>query len=100
MIISGGFNIYPREVEEALLSHPGVAEAAVVGAPDDKWVEIVVAFVVLRQACHADEAELTAHVAERIASYKKPRRVVVVPEIPKTSIGKLDRKALRARLRA
>lgn len=99
MIITGGYNVYPREVEEALLSHPAISEAAVVGAPDDKWVEAVVGFVVLRAGESVENEAIIAHVADRIASYKKPHRLIVVADLPKTAIGKLDRKSLRARLR-
>jgi len=99
MIIPGGYNVYPREVEDALLSHPSVVEAAVVGAPDPKWVEAVVAFVVLRPDATSDAAELIAHVADQIASYKKPHRIILADTLPKTAVGKLDRKALRVRLR-
>lgn len=95
MIITGGYNVYPREVEDALLSHPALAEAAVVGAPDDKWVEAVVAFVVLRPGETVEDSELIAHLAARIASYKKPHRIVVRADLPKTAVGKIDRKALR-----
>jgi len=98
MIISGGYNVYPREVEDALLTHPMVLECAVVGAPDPKWVEAVTAFVVLRAGATATEAELIAHVASQVASYKKPHRVLSADAIPKTAVGKLDRKSLRARL--
>jgi len=98
MIISGGYNVYPREVEDALLTHPMVLECAVVGAPDPKWVEAVTAFVVLRAGATATEAELIAHVAGQVASYKKPHRVLFADAIPKTAVGKLDRKSLRARL--
>jgi acyl-CoA synthetase (AMP-forming)/AMP-acid ligase II len=99
MIISGGYNIYPREVEDALLTHPAVLECAVVGAPDDKWVEAVTAFVILRPGQKATEADLIAHVSSAVASYKKPHRVFFVADIPKTAIGKLDRKVLRDQLR-
>ncbi|HWW47492.1 MAG TPA: AMP-binding protein [Xanthobacteraceae bacterium] len=99
MIISGGYNVYPREVEDALLTHPAVLECAVVGAPDEKWVEAVMAFVVLRPGQAAGERELIAHAASRIASYKKPHRISFVDGIPKTAVGKLDRKVLRARVR-
>jgi acyl-CoA synthetase (AMP-forming)/AMP-acid ligase II len=99
MIVTGGYNVYPREVEDALLSHPAVVEAAVVGAPDPKWVEAVVAFVVLRPDFTCDAAELIAHVANRIASYKKPHRIVVAASLPKTAVGKLDRKVLRRELK-
>jgi acyl-CoA synthetase (AMP-forming)/AMP-acid ligase II len=99
MIITGGYNVYPREVEDALLSHGAVLEAAVVGAPDEKWVEAVTAFVVLGSGACATSEELIAHVAARLASYKKPHRVIMVAELPKTAVGKIDRKALRARSR-
>lgn len=99
MIISGGYNVYPREVEDALLTHPAALEAAVVGAPDDKWVEVVTAFVVRRPGVAVDEAELIAHVTAKVASYKKPHRIYFTNEIPKTAVGKLDRKVLRAGLR-
>ena len=100
MIVTGGYNVYPREVEDALLGHPAVAEAAVVGAPDPKWIEAVVAFVVLRPDMVCEPADLIAHVAARIASYKKPHRIIVTDTLPKTAIGKLDRKVLRQRLAA
>jgi acyl-CoA synthetase (AMP-forming)/AMP-acid ligase II len=99
MIISGGYNVYPREVEDVLLTHPAVLECAVVGAPDEKWVEAVTAFVALRPDRTASEAELIAYVAAKVASYKKPHRIHFTTDIPKTAVGKLDRKVLRARLR-
>lgn len=97
-IISGGYNVYPREVEDALLTHPSVREVAVVGTADAKWVEAVTAVVVLEDGTvenDALQASLVAHVGERLASYKKPRRVVFAESIPKTAVGKLNRKALR-----
>ena len=93
-MISGGSNIYPREVEEALLEHPGVAEACVVGAPDPEWGEIVVAFIV---GSAADEA-LDAHLLDRIARFKRPKRYVFVDDLPKNSYGKVLKRELRARL--
>lgn len=96
MIISGGYNVYPSEVENALMTHPAVLECAVIGLPDDKWVEIVVAVVVLRAGASASEAALIEHVAQRVASYKKPQRVLFTDGIPKTAVGKLNRKALRS----
>lgn len=98
MIISGGYNVYPREVEDALLTHPAVSEAAVVGAPDEKWVEAVVAFVVLKPDVSVSESELIQHVAGQIASYKKPHSIQFTSSIPKTAVGKLDRKVLRGNL--
>lgn len=95
MIVSGGYNVYPREVEDALHAHPAVAECAVVGAPDERWVEAVVAFVVLRPGTVATESELTGHVRARLASYKVPKRVEFVDAIPKSTVGKILRRELR-----
>ena len=94
VVISGGSNIYPREVEEALLEHPGVAEACVVGAPDPEWGEVVVAFIV---GTAVDEA-LDAHLLDRIARFKRPKRYVFLDELPKNSYGKVLKRELRARL--
>ncbi|HTD04005.1 class I adenylate-forming enzyme family protein [Undibacterium sp.] len=99
MIITGGYNVYPREVEDALSLHPAVQECAVVGTPDDKWVEVVTAVVVLRAGQSAGEAELAEWVAARLASYKKPKRILFAADIPKTAVGKLNRKQLRDRLK-
>ncbi|MCT7657500.1 acyl-CoA synthetase [Mycobacterium deserti] len=94
VVISGGSNIYPREVEEVLLEHPGVDEAGVVGAPDDEWGEVVVAFVV--GTATADE--LDAHLLDRIARFKRPKRYEFIDELPKNSYGKVLKRALRERL--
>jgi acyl-CoA synthetase (AMP-forming)/AMP-acid ligase II len=94
VVISGGSNIYPREVEEVLLEHPDVAEACVVGAPDPDWGEIVVAFIVGTAA----EPELDAHLLERIARFKRPKRYLYVDELPKNSYGKVLKRELRERL--
>jgi len=94
VVISGGSNIYPREVEEALLEHPDVAEAAVVGMPDPEWGEIVVAFIV--GAAPADA--LDTHLLDRIARFKRPKRYVHIDEMPKNSYGKVLKRELRARL--
>jgi len=96
LIIRGGFNVFPRDVEEALLEHAAVEGAAVVGRRDPKCGEEVVAFVALRE--ELDPAELVAWARTRIGGYKYPREVHVVPALPLTPIGKVDRKALRARL--
>ena len=95
MIVSGAYNVYPREVEDALHAHPAVAECAVVGAPDERWVEAVVAFVVLRPGASATGGELTEHVRARLAGYKVPKRVEFVDVIPKSAVGKILRRALR-----
>ncbi len=94
VVISGGSNIYPREVEEVLLEHPDVSEACVVGAPDEEWGEIVVAFIV----GGADPDELDAHLLTRIARFKRPKRYLVVDELPKNSYGKVLKKDLRQQL--
>ena len=96
LIIRGGFNVFPRDVEEALLEHPAVEAAAVVGRPDVKHGEEVVAFVALRHEAAADD--LVAWARTRIGGYKYPREVHPVPALPLTPVGKVDRKALRARV--
>ncbi len=94
VVISGGSNIYPREVEEALLEHPDVVEAGVVGARDEEWGEIVVAFIV----GEAKPAELDAHLLDRIARFKRPKRYEYIDELPKNSYGKVLKRSLRERL--
>ncbi len=96
MIISGGFNIYPREVEDSLMSHPAVALAAVVGIPDPKWGEAVAAFVTLREGATVTEQELVAVVKQQRGGPWAPKRVTFLDQLPLTGLGKIDRKALRA----
>jgi acyl-CoA synthetase (AMP-forming)/AMP-acid ligase II len=96
MIISGGENIYPREVEEAIYHHPDVVEVAVVGMPDDRWGESVKAFVVRKPNAPVTEDEIIAHCRTLIASYKKPKRVVFVDALPRLPNKKIDKKQLRA----
>ena len=102
VVISGGSNIYPREVEEALLEHPRVGQACVVGAPDPEWGEIVVAFIVGRasepDAGELDAGELDAHLLQRIARFKRPKRYVFVDDLPKNSYGKVLKRELRGRV--
>ncbi|WP_179401716.1 class I adenylate-forming enzyme family protein [Burkholderia guangdongensis] len=100
MVISGGYNVYPSEVENVLMTHPSVLECAVIGLPDPKWVEIVAAVVVLRNEQCVSEQALIDHVAQRLASYKRPRRIFFADSIPKTAVGKLNRKAVRTRYRS
>lgn len=95
MIISGGENIYPREVEEAILHHPAVADTAVIGIPDEWWGESVLAFVVLRDGATAREDEIIEFCRSHIASYKKPRRIEFRASLPRASTGKIDKVALR-----
>lgn len=100
LIISGGSNIYPREIEEVLLQHPDVAEVAVVGAPDNEWGESVVAFVVARGAVAPAAAALDTHVVAHLARFKRPKRYVWVESLPKNNYGKVLKTALRERLQA
>jgi acyl-CoA synthetase (AMP-forming)/AMP-acid ligase II len=95
MIISGGFNIYPFELESVLASHPAVADAAVFGIPDDQWGEAVCAQVVLADGMEATEDEITAFIKDRLASYKKPKKVDFVQQIPRTLSGKILKRELR-----
>jgi long-chain acyl-CoA synthetase len=99
LIIRGGFNVFPRDVEDALLEHPAVAVAGVVGRPDERHGEEVVAFVSLRNGSDVSGDELVAFAKERIGGYKYPREVRVVPDVPLTPVGKIDRKALRELVR-
>ena len=95
MIVSGGENVYSREVEDVLLTHPAVAEVAVIGVPDPRWGESVKAVVVVREAGAVTEDGLIAHCAQRIASYKKPRSIEFRDALPRLPHGKVDKKALR-----
>jgi long-chain acyl-CoA synthetase len=98
LIIRGGFNVFPRDVEEALVEHSAVAAAGVVGRRDDVHGEEVVAFVELRPGHDVAAGDLVAFAKERIGGYKYPREVHVLPSLPLTPVGKIDRKALRERL--
>lgn len=96
MIISGGENIYPREVEEAIYHHPSVMEVAVVGMPDERWGESVKAYVACKPGMSATEDEIIAHCRTLIASYKKPKRVEFIEALPRLPNKKIDKKQLRA----
>jgi len=100
VVISGGENIATVEIEQALVAHPAVVEAAVVGAPDERWGEVCVAFVTLRGATPPDPEELRTFAAGRLARFKLPRRIVVVDELPKTGTGKVQKFVLRDRAAA
>ena len=95
MIISGGFNIYPKEVEEVLYMHPAVLEAAVFGIPDEKWGETVKATVSLRTGMKATEEEIIEHCKKHLASFKKPQSVTFIEELPKSAYGKILRRVLK-----
>ena len=99
MIITGGENVYPFEVEKVLYEHPAVLEAAVVGLPSEKWGEEVTAAVALKEGMQATEAELIAFCRARIAGYKCPKRVIFMESIPKTPIGKILRRQVREELK-
>ena len=97
VILTGGENVYSTEVEYALAEHPGVREAAVIGVPDERWGEAVKAVVALREDHEADEASLIAHCKERLASFKVPKSVDFVEELPRTGSGKITKRPLRER---
>lgn len=95
MIVTGGENVYPAEVENAVFGHPDVADVAVVGVPDDKWGEAVKGIVVLKPEANADEASIIAWAKERIAGYKVPKSIDFVAELPRNPSGKILRRELR-----
>ena len=96
MIIRGGFNVYPREVEEILYSHPAILEAAVIGVPDQKYGEEIKAFVALKEGHEVSAEELLEFSRERLSASKYPRLYEILDELPKGSTGKILRKSLRA----
>jgi fatty-acyl-CoA synthase len=97
MIVSGGFNIFPREIEDILAGHTAVAQAVVIGLPDPKWGEAVTAIVQLKPSQAVSAQTLTALVAEKKGSFQAPKRVEFVDAVPLTPVGKPDKKALKAR---
>jgi len=90
MIISGGENVYPAEVERVLLEHPDVSECAVIGRPDPRWDEVPVAYVIARSGCRLEADELKAHLQAQLARYKVPREIVFVTDLPRTALGKVQ----------
>ena len=97
MIVSGGFNIYPRDIENIIAENPAVAEVAVIGVPDERWGEAVKAIIVLKPGASAGEDDIAGPVAAAKGSYQAPKSVDFVDSIPQTPVGKPDKKALRAR---
>lgn len=97
MIISGGENIYSAEIEELLMSHPKIAEAAAIGVPDPKWGESVKVYVVLKPGAEATVEELTGYCAENLAKYKRPKHVEFISELPRNAAGKVLKRELRTR---
>jgi len=95
VIIAGGFNIYPRDIEEVLYEHPCIQEAAVIGVPDDYRGETVKAFIVLKQGAEVTESELNEYCRERLAVYKVPHIYEFRSDLPKTMIGKVLRRELK-----
>ena len=96
MIVTGGENVYPREVEDVLYEDPKVAEVAVFAIPDPKWVERVVAAIVLRPGCATTAEDIRRSAAQRLASYKCPKTVLFVDSLPKNATGKILKKELRS----
>ena len=96
LVITGGENVYPAEVEDALLAHPSVAEAAVIGVPDQKWGEVVLAAIVPSPSTQVDDEELRNFVRERLAGFKVPRRIEIVDSLPRNAAGKVTKDDLRA----
>jgi acyl-CoA synthetase (AMP-forming)/AMP-acid ligase II len=94
VIVSGGENVAPVEVEEALLTHPAVSDAAVYGRPDSEWGEVVVAAVVARDGIRVNPSELRAHCVQRLARFKVPKAFELVDDLPRTASGKLLRRQL------
>ena len=97
LIISGGFNVYPKEIEDAICTHAAVATAAVIGVPDEKWGERVMAYVQIKPGGLVTEEEIAALVREAKGAVAAPKRVEFIPALPLTALGKIDKKALRAR---
>ena len=95
LIISGGENIYPAEVERVLLEHPDVVECGVIGRPDPRWDEVPIAYVIKRSGCLIDAEALKAHVLTQLARFKVPREIVFVDELPRTALGKVQHFLLR-----
>ncbi len=100
MYISGGSNIYPREIEEKILTHPAIAEVAVLGVPDRTWGEAGVAVCILRPEATLTDQDLLAWLDGRIARYKLPKRVFFWDSLPKSAYGKITKKNIRAELEA
>jgi fatty-acyl-CoA synthase len=95
MVISGGVNIYPREIEDLLATHPAILEAAVIGVPDAEWGETLRAFVVLREGKQLTEADVVEFCREGLADYKRPRKVTFMTELPRNPTGKILKRELR-----
>jgi acyl-CoA synthetase (AMP-forming)/AMP-acid ligase II len=100
MIITGGFNVYSAEVEQAVMAHPAVRDCAVIGLPDSKWGERVTAVLQLHAGRSVSSAELRAFVRERVGSVKAPKQVEVWADLPRSKVGKVLKKDVREKLLA
>jgi acyl-CoA synthetase (AMP-forming)/AMP-acid ligase II len=100
IIKSGGMTVIPNEIEAALMAHPRVSDAAVIGVPDEQWGEAVHAFVILSSAAAVSEADLKLFCQENLAGYKRPKVIHIVADLPRTGIGKIARRVIRERLLA
>jgi long-chain acyl-CoA synthetase len=98
MIISGGENVYPREVEEVLLAHPAIDHAAVIGEPHEYWGEQVVAYIVTKPGMNVSDDELKSACGAKLSRYKIPKQFRIVGDLPRNRIGKIDRRELRQRI--
>jgi long-chain acyl-CoA synthetase len=96
MIIAGGYNVYPKEIDEVLFDHPKILEACAVGVPDEYRGETIKAFVVVKPGESLTEAEIIEYCRERLAAYKAPKRIAFLDELPKSAVGKILRRELRA----
>ena len=94
LVVRGGYNVYPREVEEAIYEHPGVAEVAVIGVPHEELGEEVVAAIAMEEGESATEEEIISFVQERVARYKYPRKIAFMNELPKNATGKILKREL------
>ena len=95
LIISGGENIYPAEVERVLLEHADVAECGVIGRPDPRWDEVPIAYVIRRKGCSIDAEGLKVHIQLQLARFKVPREIVFVEDLPRTALGKVQHFVLK-----
>jgi fatty-acyl-CoA synthase len=98
MYISGGSNVYPREIEERLLTHPAIAEAAVLGVPDRVWGEVGIAVCVLKPGIGFDEGQCISWLAGTLARYKLPRQIIIWDSLPRSAYGKITKKLIREEL--
>mgnify|MGYP003412893951 FL=1 len=95
MIISGGENIYPQEIEQCIIKHPNVKEVAVIGLEDSYWGEVVTAFIVCHEEIHGFKEEIRAYCVQQLTKYKIPKKIFILNELPKTTVGKIDKKKLK-----